>query len=798
MLIIPWMLAWDIALEGFLMYVAWFTAVFWTLDIALSFVTAINKNGELISEPCEIIRSYVRGWFVLDCIICTCDWASIVILSSPSWRSLRFARATRLLRLTSLARLAKIFQIVSQLLDEFLPDEMLTTTQFMRCFLNTLVIAHFASCLWWLIGRAGPTDTGWNWIQQSPMDGELTFAEESTSYQYAVCLHWAVSSITLGGYVPAEPHNTVERLYSALILALGLLFGGALISILSTTMLETQMTKRESNSKLKKLRRYMREHKVERTLSVRVYGQLAERLATRDKLKEEQVTGLQLLSSNLRSELCYHLHRPLLKNHDLLKLWMDIDEPLTQRLCKKCMAFVHLRKQDDLFCAGRRSDSAYVFTGGLLRYIQEPETSPLTAPVFQEVDTNGKWISEATMWSHWTHVGTMNALVNSEVMQVKVAEMWDFIMQRTAPCVEITKDYCKKFHRRLQVAKPPVAKWPDDLKVPGTGWADVVLAMELQSQVVIGLGAIDQDTNAKRKNSAASLDRLRSEVRLGKSAVMVSGDSELERVVSITAINLENHEGKFLVQLAKLQDGVLKPYCNLPGGKQLRGELVLESLERFLETFLAPLAPLQLQVVDMEQTSRWQESRDLGIQTKYLRNVIRVKMGRPFEDAENIVALELDPDFVELGGGARDSPQSAKDGNVKFSLDGSNEIWGVGDGGMLSGFVRQMSGYSRGDVRQTSHSPMKSGAVFGKAQVALKNRTVYHMGATRNDGGLFAWFTELEYNTLKSAIGAEVVPGWLSSLKHRLDSLPAPPTPPSVPQSPMPSQALGNDAVAGA
>lgn len=781
-LVIPWMLCWDIALEGFLMWMAWITGIYWTLDIAMSFLTAIISNGELITEPCAIAKRYTRTWFFLDIAICSCDWASIVILSSPSWRSLRFARATRLLRLTSLARLAKVFHVISQLLDELLPDELLTSITFLRCFVNTLVIAHFASCIWFFIGRAAPSDTGNRWTDQTPLDDEPAFIDSSQLYQYSTCLHWAVSSITLGGYVPAEPHSTIERIYSAICLTLGLLFGGALISILSTTMLETQMAKRENNIKLKRLRRYMKDYKVDRSIAVRVYGQLADRLATKEKLREEQVTGLQHLSWKLRSELSFGLFKPQIKRHSLFKLMAEMNQPFMQRFCRMCMSFTFRRRQDDLCVAGRSADTCWIFVAGSLVYTQEPDTSPLTHAQVYEIE-KGQWISEAALWSNWIHVGTASALLNSELVEIRVQDMWEY-MQMAMPVVELAKDYGRKFHKRIQMAGPPHSRWPDDLQVPATSWTDLVLAMEMESQIVIGLECIEQESEKSRFRwgPTGTRDRLAHEVRTGKTVVTMGNDGEMERIVSVVVVNMENSEGKILVQLGEYSDGRLMPHCNLPGGRQSRGEMVLDTLHRVMEGNLSPFSSQLSSISDLQQETRIDESKEIGVQTRYIRNIVSVRSEcslRDMKDMSNVTLLEA-TDVALAEQKLRNSGGFHSEISMRMGSKSSKSS-GIGTQFKRLGSHSHSSSTVYSPSKGSYISPSKVKAAKEYTERRLMNRTVMHIGESRTKGGMFAWLTEREFEQLKGPTGEDMILGWLSSIHWALADKPAvEPTVPDV------------------
>merc|ERR1719159_996213 len=50
-------------------FMFWLTLIFWTSDIALSFITGFYKNGEIVMHRAKIARNYLTTWFIPDCLI---------------------------------------------------------------------------------------------------------------------------------------------------------------------------------------------------------------------------------------------------------------------------------------------------------------------------------------------------------------------------------------------------------------------------------------------------------------------------------------------------------------------------------------------------------------------------------------------------------------------------------------------------------------------------------------------------------------------------------------------------------
>ncbi|CAK0874361.1 unnamed protein product, partial [Prorocentrum cordatum] len=507
--------------------------------------------------------------------------------------------------------------------------------RFMKMFVLTLLYGHFIACLWFFIGRPGSLgeEGGWTVAAQMTVDN-VDFSERSLGYQYATSFHWAMSQITLGA-MEVLCTNIVERLYTVVCLLSGLLFGSTLVSSLSAMMLEAQMDKRENHLKMQQMRRYLREQRVDRVIAAQVERQLADRLATRAKLTQGEVSGFIKISASLRAQLQFELFVPHLKSLPLFRLWISVDTAFVRTFCRVCMSFKYLPQQDDLFLSGNEATYAYYFYSGRMTYTQHPETSPVTETYSRRVHVES-WLAEAALWTIWTHVGTAVADEYTEVAQLDVQQVADVLKRvcllSAVAINQLTLDYCKSFHHHLQAAKPPTSSWPDDLQVPMTEWHDMVLAMNRESQTVIGLDALSQATQGRTSwiRPVRGLHELGTEVETGKSTVMLTAEGELQRVTSLVVFKIFNSHENLLIQIGKEESGRMKPSCQLLGGKQDRGELVIDTFERLLQSKLTKIANY-VEVIKTERETETKESKEFGINTKYLRNIVHARLNDDIE-----------------------------------------------------------------------------------------------------------------------------------------------------------------------
>jgi len=419
-----------------------------------------------------------------------------------------------------------------------------------------------------------------------------------------------------------------------------LVFGSTLVSLLSATMVDYQMTTNDHIQRIRKLRCFLKENNISRSTAALVQQQAQERLSMTAKIQEEDVQALQLLSTSLRTTLRFERFKDHLCKHAFFRLWMDMDLGLVRTLCTDAMECIMLRPHDDLFVPGAATDTAYNLLSGEMAYVQEPMTAPVDATRVAAVPL-GQWICEAALWAHWVHVGGATARSPCQVLTMSGDTMMTLLAKhsRHAALADVITEYSRAFHRRLRGAHPPTGSWPNDLEVPDTDYSDLVLAMDHETQATISLQACEHLRRAEpgghgrhpsnsapgenRRNSTGNvkngaIPRLREEVSKGISCVMVNAEGQVERVVCVIALWLENEDGQVMVELGKKQDQEpIKAVGKLPGRKQEGGEQPEATLARLLARFHLELSDVEPGRVAREV--EWKPSADYGVRTKYIR-----------------------------------------------------------------------------------------------------------------------------------------------------------------------------------
>lgn len=662
--LIPFVIAWDLSFEGFVAWSSYTTCSFWTVDLVMNFITGFQHDGELEMRFHHVVRHYLKGACLPDFLILMCDFISIMISliadqgsssgeeTAQRLRMLRFAKVSRLLRVAGLFRLVRLLRVVEDFVDRSVSEGYRMLLRVMGIFFFVLWLNHVLCCCWYWIGMNAPTDTDIRWTATVGPGGEV-YSDRSDVFQYMTSFHWSMAQLTLGA-IEVSATNSWERAYSIVLLLCGLLFSATLVSSLSATLIDFQMRMNETHQKVRTLRNFLRQHKVDTTLCHRVMQQAEQRVANKEKLTDEDVPALSMLSASLRAELRFQIFCPYIQRHPLFRLWVNLSHVTARQLCfddggrGSAVNFLFLQPLDELFVSGTKSDTAYYFISGELSYIQDPESSPvdsLTKVPVQE----GRWLSEPSLWAHWIHVGTAEAFSQCQILCIAAAGVVRTI-QKHQVIKEISTEYSSHYHGRLVTAAPPTSHYPTDLLVPFTDFGEIVASMEHHLQVVIARDALDWKQNSsapfaaldqvdprkqkqkfplhvRRQHKGATRDSLEREVLQGEAAIVLNGLGEVQRVVSLFAFQItrEDDSDVFFVQLGIVEDSMVVAGCKLPGAKMVRGELPLDAAHRILKSKLEPMAD-DVEIRRLEREEEWVEATDFPMKKQYLRTVARASM----------------------------------------------------------------------------------------------------------------------------------------------------------------------------
>jgi len=271
-------------------------------------------------------------------------------------------------------------------------------------------------------------------------------------------------------------------------------------------------------------------------------------------------------------------------------------------------------------------------------------------------------------------------------------------------------------------ARPPQAKWPTDLDVPGTDYPDLVVSMDPVVQATIGREALNHIIE-KGGKAARKAEKWEQEVESAKAIVVVLGNGEILRLLSIVVLRVEDGQGHLFAQVGMWDGVAIKPGCYLPNIKQERGELVGEAADRLLNE---RLAPLRGKLAFSGFTRETIESRDVGIHTKYEQCICSAMLieGEKLDVARAVRKSKFEQVPVERSRSESSSHHSKDKGEVPSAPD---------------------------PATQRLLDSLLSVAVFAIA--------IGHEAA-----GLYAWLPQETLHALSAPAGEAAVAMWMSSM----------------------------------
>ncbi|KAF6780150.1 hypothetical protein AHF37_00535 [Paragonimus kellicotti] len=242
------------------------------VDIAVNFRTGVIKNNfadEIILNPREIARHYVKTWFFLDLLSSVpLDYIYLIFHKREmhlqllqAGRALRFLRFAKLLSLIRLLRLSRLVRYVSQW-EEFLN----LANKFIGIFnlvLILLLLGHWNACLQFLIPVLNeyPVDS---WVSK----GKLQNADWFSQYTWA--LFKAMSHMLSIGYGRYPPTSLTEAWVTLISMVTGATGYALFVGHAAALIQSFDCSKRLYREKFKQIEEYMAFRKLPRALRQRI------------------------------------------------------------------------------------------------------------------------------------------------------------------------------------------------------------------------------------------------------------------------------------------------------------------------------------------------------------------------------------------------------------------------------------------------------------------------------------------------------------------------------------------------
>eukprot|EP00746_Dinoflagellata_sp_MGD_P112159 gnl/MRDRNA2_/MRDRNA2_49120_c0_seq1.p1 gnl/MRDRNA2_/MRDRNA2_49120_c0~~gnl/MRDRNA2_/MRDRNA2_49120_c0_seq1.p1 ORF type:complete len:321 (+),score=42.46 gnl/MRDRNA2_/MRDRNA2_49120_c0_seq1:3-965(+) len=289
------------------------------------------------------------------------------------------------------------------------------------------------------------------------------------------------------------PHNAAERGFSVAVLLFALIFFSSFLSSITMAMTSLRNLNSDSSRQFSLLRRFLKQRNVTQELSTRITQYLELRVMAHKKIVQERdVAILAFLSEPLHKELKEQEHKPVLIRHPFFQHYCNSDDGAMRSLCQQAIKNIFVSEGDTVFKAGDKCENMYFVVDGHYLYSWQGENSGAsdspeknsgnglssssnsckmiayykmqrtqkraTSPL-----RKGDWVSEACLWAHFLHAGTMIAVEMCNLLAIN-AGAFATITSKTGNILPYVSKYADKYVEEFNSLTPSDGDLAHELK----------------------------------------------------------------------------------------------------------------------------------------------------------------------------------------------------------------------------------------------------------------------------------------------------------------------------------------------
>jgi len=283
-------LQYDVSYE--LLFLDWLITVFFAIDIIFNFNLAYDDRGKFISDRKLISRRYLKSWFTID-ILATIPFE--ILFSGFAFAGHRALRMIRLTRLARLLKLVKLKKISKDWHTNRVVNQSLVRLVFFAFWV--LLFSHWIAC---------------GWILMEGVNAKLAPVEK-----YVDAIYWSVTTLTTVGYGDLTPDNMQQKIYTMLVMFLGVGLYGYVIGNVSTLLANTDVAKANYVNKIEELSAFFTNKQIPFDLQDRIKGYYNH--LWQNGLGQNELAILTDLPQSLRTDIILYLSHSIIQKVPLFK-----------------------------------------------------------------------------------------------------------------------------------------------------------------------------------------------------------------------------------------------------------------------------------------------------------------------------------------------------------------------------------------------------------------------------------------------------------------------------------------------
>jgi len=447
----------------------------WTADLIFSFCRGFQANGVTELRLHKTACAYLKSYFIMDLVIVSMDWVTIILSSARvvgmarGAKTLRFSRVVRLLRVLRLTRLPQLAGGLGRKMSH--SELSVTSMQITVWILGILLLNHMIACLWYWLGNA--VDIGWV-IEAKRLYHLETNSDANNVYMYLTSLHWACTQFTPAS-MEVQPQSSAERLVAIIVIFSSLVMCSSFLTSITTTVGVFRKKKYEYILAHANLVRFLQENQIPMDVSCNILDLVAALRAQVEhvqRLHESDVALIDTLPKSTQETLKVYVYKPVFDGHVILNLFRQtMGNAVAVKICKEAMSQVSVIAGVDLFTYGAEAKSMYYVVDGEIHYYQGVVATLQETAAFSTND----FFCEQVLWMKFEHRGRATSSRLSELV-IMDAEALRAISTRMPELDKIRHLIKQKFDAMLQdseISEGDISKTSEELQNLVTDLGDV-------------------------------------------------------------------------------------------------------------------------------------------------------------------------------------------------------------------------------------------------------------------------------------------------------------------------------------
>lgn len=356
------------------------------VDLCLNFTFAFyDSYGNLVREPLQIAKSYLKGWFCLDLVACLPHQIFVILLGSVPgtqkllrlprlYRIFRLARIGRALRLAKLRRAIKhscrgsyVFRTVTKMLGNS------RTAHVAKLICVLCLLAHIMGCIWYLVAAFGDPDEVWL--------ANRGISDESNFTHWLHSIYLVLTTFTTVGFGDIQPITDTEVAIAVLLMTTGAVVNSLIVSEVISVLTRVDGTNAEVKQKQIAMEQYQEVIGIDDASLRGRIAKFCEYTAhkKRDTLQKEGGSSksqlvwstIHDLPKDVRLELLPKIFRGALKSNQFFRL-SHVDNVILALAASAHLTIKTFRKDSTLYSYGDSPSGMYLIQQGTVTHVCIP------------------------------------------------------------------------------------------------------------------------------------------------------------------------------------------------------------------------------------------------------------------------------------------------------------------------------------------------------------------------------------------------------------------------------------------